>query len=95
MLKNLYTQGYYKINRHFNQSITDTVYPKYLHGLLVLSLNVYKLPMFYVWAFCHTTDINTIMHFVPNTPEHVLVNTRNSCCDALPWIVNTYSTSAP
>jgi hypothetical protein len=21
--------------------------------------------------------------FVPNTPEHVLVNTRNNCCDAL------------
>jgi hypothetical protein len=31
--------------------------------------------MFYcVWAFCHTTDINTILQFIPNpplnTPEH-------------------------
>jgi hypothetical protein len=22
-----------------------------------------KLQMFYVWAFCHTTDINTIVHY--------------------------------
>jgi hypothetical protein len=29
------------------------------------------------------TDINTIIQFVPNTQEHVLVNTRNSCCYAL------------
>jgi hypothetical protein len=29
------------------------------------------------------TDINTIIQFVPNTPEHVLVNIRNSYCDVL------------
>jgi hypothetical protein len=27
--------------------------------------------MFCVWAFCHTTDINTIIRFVPNTSEHI------------------------
>jgi hypothetical protein len=41
-----------------------------------------ELQMFYVWAFCDATDINTIIQFVPDTPEHVLVNTRNSCHDA-------------
>jgi hypothetical protein len=35
--------------------------------------------MFYVRAICHTTDINTIV--CPNRPEHIFVNTCNSCCD--------------
>jgi hypothetical protein len=34
--------------------------------------------MFYVWAFSHTTDINTIIWFCLNRPEHTLVNTCNS-----------------
>jgi hypothetical protein len=42
-----------------------------------------KLQMFYVWAFCHTTNITPIIQFVPNTPDHVLVNAHNSCSDAL------------
>jgi hypothetical protein len=37
--------------------------------------------MFCVWAFCHTTDINTTVWFCPNRPEHILVNTCNTCCD--------------
>jgi hypothetical protein len=41
-----------------------------------------KLQMFYVWAFCHTTDVNTIVYLCPNRPEHILVNTCNSCSDA-------------
>jgi hypothetical protein len=40
-----------------------------------------KLQMFYVWAFCHTTDINTTVQFCPNRPEHILVKSCNSCCD--------------
>jgi hypothetical protein len=34
----------------------------------------------FVWLKLRT-DINTIIQFVPNTPEHVLVNIHNSCCD--------------
>jgi hypothetical protein len=28
----------------------------------------------YVWAFCHTTDINKIVYFCPKRPEHILVH---------------------
>jgi hypothetical protein len=49
-----------------------------------------KLGMFFVRAFCHTTGINTIIQFVPNTPGHVFINTSNSCSDALLYIVYTY-----
>jgi hypothetical protein len=49
-----------------------------------------KFHMFYVRAFRHTTDINTTTQFVPNTPEPILVNTRNRCCDAWLQIVYTY-----
>jgi hypothetical protein len=34
--------------------------------------------MFCVWAFCHTTYINTILYFCPNRPGNTLVNTCNS-----------------
>jgi hypothetical protein len=40
--------------------------------------------MLNVWAFCHMTDINMIIQFIPNAPEHVLVNTQQlSWCVAL------------
>ena len=29
-----------------------------IHGFVV---HIFKLLMFYGWAFCHTTDINTII----------------------------------
>jgi hypothetical protein len=38
--------------------------------------------MLYVWVFCHTTDINTIVQFCPNRPEDTLVNACNSWRDA-------------
>ena len=41
---------------YWNEIINDLA--KYLHGFVV---HVFKLKMFYVWAFCHTTDINTIV----------------------------------
>jgi hypothetical protein len=42
-----------------------------------------QLQMFCGPALCETMDINTIIHFVPNTPQHVLINTRNSCFGVL------------
>ena len=62
---------------YWNEIINDLAK---IHGFVV---HVFKLQMFYVWAFCHTTDINTIVWFCPNRPEHILINTCNSCCDAL------------
>jgi hypothetical protein len=41
-------------------------------------------------SLLHMTDINTIIQFVLNTPEHVLVNTSNSCRDTLLEIIYTY-----
>jgi hypothetical protein len=52
-----------------------------------------KLQMLYVKAFCHTTDINTRIQLVPDTPEQILFNTHNICCDTLLQIAYTYRTS--
>ena len=41
---------------YWNEIINDLA--KILTWFLV---HVFKLQMFYVWAFCHTTDINTIV----------------------------------
>jgi hypothetical protein len=38
---------------YWNEIINDLAK---IHGSVV---HAFKLQMFYVWAFCHTTDINT------------------------------------
>jgi hypothetical protein len=47
-----------------------------------LSLCDYVTDVLCVSLLSHS-DINAIIQFLLNTPEHVLVNTRSSCCDAL------------
>jgi hypothetical protein len=43
--------------------------------------------MFYVWAFCHTTDTDKVFDIDPNTSEHIHVNTISSCCNEFLQIV--------
>jgi hypothetical protein len=78
--KTEYLQDYYKRNWNFQ------------HYLETKELLI--PPKIFTWCLgicmCHTTDINTIIQFVPNTLEHNLVNTRNSCSDALLWIAYTH-----
>jgi hypothetical protein len=66
---------------YWNEIINDLA--KILTWFCSICFYVYmtKLQMFYVWAFRHATDINTIVLFCPNRPEHILVNTCNSFCD--------------
>jgi hypothetical protein len=43
-----------------------------------------KLCMFYVWAYCHTADINMMVQLFQHALEHVLFSTRQLlCCIAL------------
>jgi hypothetical protein len=42
---------------YWNEIINDLAQNTYM----VFVVHVFKLQMFYVWAFCHTTDINTIV----------------------------------
>ena len=43
---------------YWNEIINDLAK---IHGFVIHVFKLRKLQMFYGWAFCHTTDINTIV----------------------------------
>jgi hypothetical protein len=46
-----------------------------------------NLQMFDVCTLMHSAYINAIVEFLPNTRQHIFINSTSSCCDTLFQII--------